>query len=398
LEFKEAQEAAMELLAAKEEVSSKLQLTADRLRSEVNSLQDGFEDLQSSKDRLEELQVDKDFAVEVAQRAAKEAIAAKEEVAASSQRKIDRLKHKKNDLEELVARLKSSNEALEASHGKKSEEAKAAILAAQGAHEVKEKLAANSQKEIDKLQNKIGSLRNVVDSLKASNGHLEKIQSKLDDALAIKLDEAQTTAEVKISQARAEAAAVREEMAASAEKGQQEVRRLKGENESLEQAVYSWKASKASLEMKHAEQLRAMEAQRAEAQQTLQAALDAKDEMAAKTQPEIIRLNQENASLEKAVQSWKRSKDRLEQTQAEKAKAAAEKLADADRAAHEAIAAKDKIAARMQLQIERLQAENFALADSVEAWKASMDKLRAESACLVTKLEAVLPERSLSKV
>jgi len=191
---------------------------------------------------------------------------------------------------------------------------------------------------------------------------------------------------------------VREEMAASAEKGQQEVRRLKGENESLEQAVYSWKASKASLEMKHAEQLRAMEAQRAEAQQTLQAALDAKDEMAAKTQPEIIRLNQENASLEKAVQSWKRSKDRLEQTQAEKAKAAAEKLADADRAAHEAIAAKDKIAARMQLQIERLQAENFALADSVEAWKASMDKLRAESACLVTKLEAVLPERSLSKV
>mmetsp|Transcript_105652 Transcript_105652/g.187873 ORF Transcript_105652/g.187873 Transcript_105652/m.187873 type:complete len:1025 (-) Transcript_105652:15-3089(-) len=451
MEMEAAQKAAQEVLADREEAASKLQLAIDKLKNDNNSLQDAFKTLQSSKDNLESSLVEKDQALEVAQKRATEALAAKEESAKSLQLEVDRLKNEKNQLEEAVQSLKSSNADLEKLQAEKDVAVHAARKAAQEEAEANKKLAATSQMETDKLKNQIKSLNNAVDTLKASNENLEQTQRKLDRAFAAKLAEVQaldgekiaekeeiiskSKAEVdklktekkglqenfaswkaeaekfqqlqaakdeanegKISKAEKEAAqaeAAKQEMAARAEKAQQDVRILQMESGSLEKAVQSWKASKESLERKHAQEMQAAEVRMAEAKQAVQEADRAKEEILTKVQPEIARLKEQNQSLEKAVISWKKSKDRLEKVQAEKDRLSEAKLAAAQRAKEEAIAAKEEFAALSQKQIKRLRAENLVLADSANAWKESMDKLKAESSSLATNLEAAVPQRPL---
>jgi len=207
----------------------------------------------------------------------------------------------------------------------------------------------NTCVEMDALKIENESLKNDADSLQEAKEKLEKLREESECALEVKVSQLKTVMQAKV-----------EDKEQTIAKMDTEIQQLKLGNDSLVQAVHSFKSSREDIEQVKASVNQAAEARIAEAQIAVLEANANRTEVAARLQAEIDALKTENKRLELSATSSR--------------------------------ASKEEFTAKLEVELEKVKSRNMTLEKQILSWKQSMDRFQAESTGLVSKLEAVLPQ------
>jgi len=240
----EAQAAMMKAQAAKEELYTQTMAEMDRLKAENLNLAKALGSWKISKQELEQMQAKKDQAAESriaeAQAAVMQVQKAKEDIAASMQLEVERLRTENQTLGNSTCSLKATKEKLEslALERNKTTDSRLAdaARAVQAAHAATEEVAKKLRLETERLESEKSSLAQAVIHWKTSKEELENVFAKKEREVEARIAEAQASAVEKAEQDRI-VSHLRAEMNS-----------LMAQKTALEESVDSWKKAKDQLE------------------------------------------------------------------------------------------------------------------------------------------------------